>query len=127
MRGTRLSLGFLVAALCSTAGCGETKYDIYMRGLEIEGEAERGPCALTYEKGEHAARLSTGKLTACLLETEKALALYQEAADKGHADADFKKVFARAKDRKKRIEQMIAMVGEMEKDAIEVGTPGAVK
>ena len=124
MRATRLSLGCLLAALYLAAGCGETKYDIYMRGLEIEGDAERGPCKLTYAKGEHAARLSSGKLAACLIETEKALALYQQAADKGHADPDFKTVFARAKERKTRLEEMIAMVGEMEKDAIEAAAPG---
>lgn len=100
-------------------GCGETKYDVFMKGQEIEGDAERGPCKLTYAKGEHAAQLSRGQLTQCLDETEKAIVLYEKAKSMGYADLDFDKVYSRAKERKANLEQMIEMVAQMEKDAID--------
>ncbi len=118
-------LSMVVSTMVALVGCGETKYDIYMKGLEIEGDAERGPCKLTYAKGAHAAQISSGKLTQCLRETEKALALYQQAAELGYADADFKKVHARAQERKATLENMLEMVLQMEKDAISTQVPGA--
>lgn len=111
-------------ALCALAGCGESKYDVYMRGLEIEGDAERGPCKLHYAEGEHAARLERSQLTACLTETERALAQYEKAKSMGYADADFTKVYERANERRARLEQMIEMVGQMERDAVTAKLPG---
>ena len=113
-----------VAVLSALAGCGESKYDVYMRGLEIEGDAERGPCKLHYAEGEHAARLDRSQLTSCLQETERALAEYEKAKSMGYADADFTKVYERAHERKARLEQMIEMVGEMERDAVTANLPG---
>ncbi|MEM6296173.1 MAG: hypothetical protein AAGA54_33180 [Myxococcota bacterium] len=114
----------LLSSVCA-AGCGESKYDVYMKGLEIEGDAERGPCKLTYEQGEHAARLDRGQLVHCLQETDKAIAQYDKAKSMGYEDADFTRVYDRAQARKVRLEQMIEMVGVMERDAIEAQMPGA--
>lgn len=114
----------LGSLLGSLAGCGESKYDIYMRGLEIEGDAERGPCKLHYAKGEHAARLDRSQLTTCLVETQRAIAEYEKAKTLGYAEGDFTKVYDRAHEREARLEQMIEMVGEMERDAITANLPG---
>jgi hypothetical protein len=122
---SRAAFVVLLASVASAPGCGESKYDVYMRGLEIEGDAERGPCKLHYEQGEHAARLDRGQLTSCLVETQRALAEYEKAKQMGYADADFTKVFERAKERKARLEQMIEMVGQMERDAVTAKLPGA--
>lgn len=111
----------LVALL---VGCGESSYDVYMRGLEIEGDAERGPCKLHYAKGEHAARLDKSQLTTCLVETQRAIAEYEKAKTMGYAEAGFAKVYERAHEREARLEQMIEMVGEMERDAITAKLPG---
>ncbi|MBV1862777.1 MAG: hypothetical protein KUG77_30425 [Nannocystaceae bacterium] len=116
----------LIAAvvLGSLLGCGENKHDIYMRGLEIEGAAERGPCKLHYAQGEHAARLDRSQLTTCLVETQRAIAEYEKAKTLGYADAGFKKVYDRAYERETRLEDMIEMVGEMERDARTANLPG---
>lgn len=119
---SRILLSLVV--LSTLCGCGESKYDVYMRGLEIEGDAERGPCKLHYAEGEHAARLDRGQLTSCLQETERALVEYEKAKQMGYADADFTRVYERAKERKARLEQMIEMVGQMERDAVTANLPG---
>jgi uncharacterized lipoprotein len=120
-----MSRWIVTAVVLSTlAGCGESKYDVYMRGLEIEGDAERGPCKLHYAQGEHAARLDRSQLTSCLQETERAIAEYEKAKSMGYADTEFTKVYDRAHERKARLEQMIEMVGEMERDAVTANLPG---
>lgn len=106
------------------AGCGESKYDVYMKGLEIESEAEKGPCKLEYAEGEHAARLDRGQLAGCLAETNEAIAQYDKAKEMGYADVDFERVYERAQTRKARLEEMIEMVGRIERDAIEAELPG---
>ena len=95
-----------------------------MRGLEIEGDAERGPCKLHYAQGEHAARLDRSQLTTCLVETQRAIAEYEKAKGLGYAEGDFTKVYERAHVREARLQQMIEMVGEMERDAITAKLPG---
>lgn len=109
-------VGMALALLAS--GCGESKYDVYMKGLEIEGEAERGPCKLQYAEGAPQATLSGDQVAWCLKETERALELYDKAASMGYEDAEFQRVHQRAKDRKKRLESMVEMVREMERDQI---------
>ena len=115
----------LSAVVLSTlAGCGESKYDVYMKGLEIEGDAERGPCKLHYAEGEHAARLDRGQLTTCLQETQKAIVQYEKAKEMGYADPDFTRVYERALARRDRLEEIIEMVGQMERDAVTAKLPG---
>jgi hypothetical protein len=102
----------LVAAL---AGCnGETRHDVYMKGLTIEGDAERGPCKLHYGGDSFAATLSGDQVAECLRLTEQALELYDRAAQMGLADPDFVKVHERAKERKGRLESMLRNVRQIE-------------
>lgn len=109
-----LALGFL-AALVVACNPGPDKRDLYMEGLQIEGDAERGPCKLHYGQGD-AAPLSGGKVANCLARTQEALAKYEQAAALGLEDADFKEVHQRAKDRIARLEAMVEQVRMMERD-----------
>jgi hypothetical protein len=102
----------LVAPACSR---GPSKSDLYMEGLQIEGDAERGPCKLHYVEGQQAAQLSGGQLANCLSRTKDALAKYDEAAALGLDDPDFVKVHLRAKERIARLEGMVEQVRKMER------------
>ena len=113
MRALAVSLG----VLCLLAGgCGKTKYDIYLEGAKIEGDAERGPCKLHYAKDAQAAELTGDNVALCLKETERALALYEQAASMGYDDADFLAAHERAKGRLERLKSMLSMVREMERE-----------
>lgn len=103
---------WLVASACPS---GPNKNDIYMEGLQIEGDAERGPCKLHYVEGQDAAQLSGDQLAACLVRTQDALAKYEEAAKLGLDDPDFVKVHERAKQRVERLEGMVTQVRKMER------------
>ena len=95
--------------LLSALACakGPNKNDLYMEGLQIEGDAERGPCKLHYQEGQAAALLSGDALTNCLARTKEALGKYDEAARLGLDDPDVVKVHQRAKERVTRIEDML--------------------
>ena len=104
----------LLSAFASACNRGPSKNDLYMEGLQIEGDAERGPCKLHYQEGQPAALLSGDALTNCLARTKEALGKYDEAARLGLDDADFAKVHQRAKDRVTRLEEMLTQVRKME-------------
>jgi hypothetical protein len=118
MIGTPRVVLVWVAALVPSLACGETKYDIYMKGAEIEGAAERGVCQLQYTEPSQAAPLSGDQVLRCLRETDRALEYYERAAAMGFEDVDFKRVHARAIERKERLESMLSMVREMERDQL---------
>lgn len=108
-----LLLGLLTFGIACRSG--PDKRDLYMEGLQIEGDAERGPCKLHYAEGQDAAALSGDQLANCLARTQQALAKYDEAARLGLDEADFVKVHTRAKERVTRLEGMIAQVRKMER------------
>jgi hypothetical protein len=113
LRRPRLVLALLLAS--SACARGPSKNDLYMEGLQIEGDAERGPCKLQYVEGQEAAQLSGDQLTNCLARTKDALAKYDEAARLGLDDPDFAKVHQRANERAARLEEMITQVRKMER------------
>ncbi len=86
-----------------------------MEGLQIEGDAERGPCKLHYVEGQQAAQLSGGQLASCLSRTKEALGKYDEAAKLGLDDLDFVRVHQRARERVERLEGMVEQVRKMER------------
>jgi hypothetical protein len=106
----------LVVATSSLACNGESKYDVFLEGQKIEGEAERGPCKLHYADNSPAAKLNSDMVSECLAETDKAIGLYEKAHELGYDDADFQVVYDRAKERKARLESMLEMVRKMERD-----------
>jgi hypothetical protein len=111
----RPPLALALLLLVTACARGPSKNDLYMEGLQIEGDAERGPCKLHYVEGQPAALLSGDELTNCRARTEDALAKYDEAARLGLDDPDFAKVHQRAKDRVQRLDEMITQVRKMER------------
>ncbi|RMG95010.1 MAG: hypothetical protein D6705_14625 [Deltaproteobacteria bacterium] len=99
---------------------GETRHDVYMKGLQIEGEAERGPCKLTFDGGMRAQVLSSAQINECLRMQEAAIAEYERAAEMGmKGDPAFERTYARALERKKRLESMRSNVARMEREQVE--------
>lgn len=111
---SRLTLFLFLLLLLPACAQGPNKNDVYMEGLQIEGDAERGPCKLHYVEGQPAAQLSGDQLTNCLARTKDALAKYDEAARLGLDDPDFVKVHQRAKERVTRLDEMVTQVRKME-------------
>lgn len=113
----RFPSSLLLAAFAVTAcNPGPNKRDVYMEGLQIEGDAERGPCKLHYAQGQDAAILSGDQVATCLLRTQEALAKYDEAARLGMDEPDFVTVHERAKERAARLEGMVEQIRKMERD-----------
>jgi hypothetical protein len=116
----------LAALLVSTLvpGCvGESRQDIYMEGMKVEGDAERGPCKLMFDKQEGANILSGDQVQSCLKMQGEALALYERAAALGLKSPDFVRTHEEAKARLGRLELMLKMVREMERPEVKPTLP----
>ncbi len=103
----------------------ETSNDVYMRGLEIEGDAERNVCRLVYDTSSDAHVLNSGKVKECLDRNTEALALYEKAHEMGQGGIDLQYKLEDARARVKKLESMYKMVKMMETDQTleEVGAP----
>lgn len=108
----------LALAVSASAACGKTKDDIYMEGLKIEGEADRNECKLHFGDGQMMQAISGDRIQRCLRLTEDALEKYDQAASMGMDDVDFKRVYARAQDRKAQLTGMLTQLREMEREQI---------
>jgi len=109
-----LLLIFTVAAV----GCGETNREVFTRGMQAEGDAERGPCKLVYDAEEGAAVLSGDQVQLCLAMQQEAQELYDKAAEMGLKDLVFVRTRDQSLARIKRLEGMLKMVREMEQPDI---------
>lgn len=108
-----------LAIVAAAIGCGENKRDVFLRGLELEGAAEKGPCKLHYAENAQAASLSGDDVAECLRLTEQAIVEYERAAALGLAsDPEFVEVYDRAKLRRGRLQSMLKHVRAMETDQL---------
>ena len=112
----------VLSALLGSCG-GESRQALYMQGMKIEGDAERGPCKLVYDQKEGANVLSGDQVQSCLKMQGEALAMYERAAALGLKDLDFVRTHEEAKVRLKRLEGMLRMVREMERPDYRPPTP----
>lgn len=120
----RLVLAALLMISTLLPGCGgESRQDLYMAGMKVEGDAERGPCKLLYDKQEGANVLSGDQVQACLKMQGEAVALYERAAALGLKSVDFVRTHEEAKARQARLEGMLKMVREMERPEVRPELP----
>ena len=107
----------LSLTLAAAACMGKSKHDIYMEGLVLEGDAERGVCKLHFGDGQTMQAISGDRVQECLRITNEALELYDQAERMGMADVDFQRVHARAKERIAKLEGMLKQLRVMEHEA----------
>jgi len=119
----RAGLLFGFCVVCVGPGCGESRQALYMEGMKVEGDAERGPCKLVHDKEVGAALLTGDQVQQCLQMQSEALALYDRAAALGLKDADFVQAHEQARGRVERLEGMLKMVREMERPEYKAPLP----
>lgn len=107
----------LLVVTGAVISCGESRQALYMEGMKVEGDAERGPCKLIHDKDAGATLLTGDQVQMCLKMQADALALYDRAAGLGLKDADFVQAHEQARGRVARLEGMLKMVREMERPA----------
>lgn len=117
---TSSALALALALACTLLlGCGENRRDIFQRGLEIEGAAEKGPCALQFDEKAKAVSLNGDDIAACLRETERAIELYEQAKAKGlESDPEFVRIYEQSKLRKEKLASMLKQVRLMENEQL---------
>lgn len=123
-RGRQVVPGFgVLCLLLSFVACGESRQALYMEGMKVEGDAERGPCKLIHDKEIGAALLTGDQVQQCLHMQSEALALYDRAAALGLKDADFVQAHEQTRGRVARLEGMLKMVREMERPDYKASLP----
>jgi hypothetical protein len=118
MTVARSALWFALVLSGSGLGCGEDRRDVFAKGLAVENEAERGACSVHYEKALGASVINGDIVAECLRMTELALSYFDRAAEMGLQEIDFVEVHERARERKARLEGMLKMVRQMERDQV---------
>jgi hypothetical protein len=104
---------FFVVLVLAVA-CGESPREVYVQGMKAEGDAERGPCKLLFDKELGQNVLSGDQVQTCLKGQEEAVALYDKAASLGLKDLEFQRTHERAQERAKRLRLMLTTIREME-------------
>jgi hypothetical protein len=108
----------IAAVLLASAACkpSETKYDVYLRGAQVEGEARRGPCKLAYDEGQATNVISGDQIQTCLARLNEALALFERALAMDPDDVQFQQSVARVEQHRERLAGMLKVVRGMERD-----------
>jgi hypothetical protein len=105
----------VTSLLCLLLACGgESRHDLYMRGMAIEGEASRGACKLEFDAKERSHVIDGDVVQACLEQTEEAISVYEQAKARGMSDLDFQKTYERALERRERLRGMLKTLRELE-------------
>lgn len=105
-----------LALVASLAACGgPSKHDLYMQGMKVEGDASRGECKLVYDPVEKNHVLDGDQIDACLRRTEEAIALYEQAKERGLHDLDFVQTYERALERRTHLTSMLKTVRSLER------------
>jgi len=103
---------------------GPTKHELYMQGMQIEGDASRNSCQPSFDGGMNTHVLDGDLVQGCLKQTEEALALYKQAEAKGLKDLDFVQTYERARERAEHLRSMLKTVRAIEQpDAVYPGAP----
>lgn len=121
-----LSLFVAGAAALGMVACegGPTKHELYMQGMQIEGDASRGSCQPAFDGGMNTHVLDGDVVQGCLEQTEEAIALYEKAEAKGLKDLDFVQTLERARERQKHLRSMLKVVRGIERpDEVYPGAP----
>lgn len=103
---------------------GPSSHELYMQGMQIEGDASRSSCQPAFDGSMKTHVLDGDVVQACLEKTEDAIVLYERAEAKGLKDLDFTKTLERARERRQHLRSMLKVVREIERpDEVYPGAP----
>ncbi len=103
---------------------GPSTHELYMQGMQIEGDASRSSCQPAFDGGMKTHVLDGDVVQACLEKTEEAIVLYERAEAKGLKDLDFIQTLERARERRQHLRSMLKVVRKIERpDEVYPGAP----
>lgn len=110
-------------ALGAGSGCGESSYDLYMRGLKQAGEAERIHCRLAWDTGQGALVINSESIIDCLQANQDALVVIEQAREAGFTGKDVDRTVLGLEQKILKLESRLRVVGYLERDAV-LSDPG---
>jgi len=105
-----LGLSIMLAAI----GCGESSYDVYMRGLKQMGAAESQFCQMKVDGGSMVINSET--IIACLEANRDALRTLEQAQSMGFTGKDVDRTLLQLRDKIAKLESRRSVVGYMERE-----------
>lgn len=110
-------VGTLLGLALASAACGESSYDIYMRGLKQIEEAERGACQMQMDETGAAMVISSAKIIECLQANQAALETIRRAQAAGFTGKDVDRVILQLQQKIETLEERRSVVGYMERES----------
>ena len=107
-----LSLGLSI--MLAAIGCGESSYDVYMRGLKQMGAAESQFCQMKVDGGSMVINSET--IIACLEANRDALRTLEQAQSMGFTGKDVDRTLLQLRDKIAKLESRRSVVGYMERE-----------
>lgn len=96
-------------------GCGESSYDVYMRGLKQMEEAETQFCQMKMENGTMV--INSEVIIGCLEANKEALRTLEQAESMGFTGKDVDRTLLQLRDKIAKLESRRSVVGYMEREA----------
>ena len=111
-------VGLALAATLATGAlgaCGESSFDIYMRGLAQSNEADKLHCQMLWDEGSSAMVINSAKIITCKQANEDALATILAAQAAGFEGKDVDRTIAGLEAKIEKLHSRLKVVSYMER------------
>jgi hypothetical protein len=116
-----LTSTLLTVALLALA-CKPSGNEAYAEALKLLGEAERGPCKMTFDGNQNMYLVESSKIAECLERTKEGLVKLEEAKSLGLDTREVDNLILKTEDEVRRLESMQRTVLRMKND-LDAGKP----
>jgi hypothetical protein len=111
----RPSLVFVLSICALVGACGESSYDIYMRGLKQSKEANTVHCQMLWDKSSSAMVINSEKIIECKKANEDALETIKQAQAAGFTGKDVDRTIAGIEEKLDKLDSRLKVVSYMER------------
>jgi hypothetical protein len=106
----------VIASMCVLLGaCGESSYDIYMRGLKQSEEANKVHCQMLWDEASSAMVINSSKIIECKKANERALETIKQAQAAGFTGKDVDRTIAGIEEKLQKLDSRLKVVSYMER------------
>ena len=106
----------VLVSMCVLLGaCGESSFDIYMRGLKQSEEANRVACQMLWDDASSAMVINSAKIIECKKANERALETIKQAQAAGFTGKDVDRTIEGIQDKLDKLESRLKVISCMER------------
>mgnify|MGYP000167720239 CR=1 FL=1 len=110
----RPSIVFALSMCALVSACGESSFDIYMRGLKQSQEADTVHCQMLWDDASSAMVINSEKIIECKKANEEALATIKQAQAAGFTGKDVDRTIAGIEEKLAKLDSRLRVISYME-------------